>query len=61
MENSEDKVSNLKTLLDMIDEEIPEIHFTVKKLVIMSLLEIFKDVLPSYEIKHTHQDGIKCE
>lgn len=61
LENSEEKVSNLRTLLDMIDEEVPEIHYTVKKLVLMSLLEIFKDILPSYEIKHIKQDGIKCK
>lgn len=59
LENAEEKVSNLKILLDMIDEEIPEIHYTVKKLVIMSLLEIFKDVLPSYEIKVIRQEGVK--
>lgn len=61
LESSEDKVTNLRTLLDMVDEEVPEIHYTVKKLVIMSLLEIFKDVLPSYEIKHIQQDGVKCK
>lgn len=61
LENAEEKVSNLKILLDMIDEEIPEIHYTVKKLVIMSLLEIFKDILPSYEIKSIRQEGVKCK
>lgn len=61
LENSEEKVSNLRILLNMIDEDVPEIHYTIKKLVLMSLLEIFKDVLPSYEIKHIHQDGVKCE
>lgn len=59
LENSEEKISNLRTLLGMLDEDIPELHYTVKKLIIMSLLEIFKDVLPSYEIKNIRQEAVK--
>lgn len=61
LENPEEKVTNLRTLLAKLDEDIPEIHYTVKKLVIFSLMEIFKDILPSYEIKHVAQEGVKCK
>lgn len=61
LENPEEKVTNLRTLLNLLDEEIPEIHYSVKKLVIISLLEIFKDILPSYEIKSFSQEGVKCK
>lgn len=61
LENPEEKVTNLWTLLNILDEDIPEIHYTVKKLVLVSLFEIFKDILPSYEIKHISQEGVKCK
>lgn len=60
LENPEEKVTNLKTLLSILDEDIPEIYYTVRKLVIVSLLEIFKDILPAYEIKHINLEGVKC-
>lgn len=61
LENPEEKVANLKSLLDILEEKIPEIHYTVQKLVIISLLEIFKDILPSYEIKNISQEGVRCK
>lgn len=30
----------------------PELQITVKKLVTVSLMEVFKDLLPAYQIKH---------
>ncbi|KAJ8978208.1 hypothetical protein NQ317_014724 [Molorchus minor] len=56
LENPEEKVMNLKTLLNIMDEETPEVYVTVKKLVIVSLVEIFKDILPDYEIKDIKQE-----
>ena len=33
------------------DDGDPRLGFTVKKLVMLSMLEIFKDVIPSYRIR----------
>lgn len=60
LENPDEKVTNFRTLLKLMDEETPEIYFTTQKLVIVSLLEVFKDILPEYEIKNIINDGIKC-
>lgn len=59
LENPEEKIMNLKSLLDMLEEETSEIYYTIRKLVVVSLLEVFKDILPSYEIKSMKQEGIK--
>lgn len=61
LENPEEKVTNLRTLLKLMDDETPEVYFTVRKLVIVSLLEVFKDILPLYEIKNVLQDGVKVK
>lgn len=61
LENPEEKIMNLKTLLDIMDDETPEVYLTVRKLVIVSLTEVFKDILPSYEIKHVNNEGVKCK
>ncbi|KAF7271845.1 hypothetical protein GWI33_015322 [Rhynchophorus ferrugineus] len=61
LENPEEKIDNLKTLLKLMDEYIPEIYVSVRKLVIVSLLEVFKDILPLYEIKNVLLDGVKVK
>lgn len=62
LESPEDKVGNLKSVLNIMNEYIPEVHMTVKKLAAASLLEVFKDLLPSYQIKHNiNSDGVKCK
>lgn len=61
LENPEEKVANLKTLLTLMDDQTPEVYFTVRKLVIVSLLEIFKDILPDYEIKNVKPEGVKLK
>ncbi|XP_066263007.1 nucleolar complex protein 3 [Euwallacea similis] len=61
LENPEEKVTNLRTLLNLMDDETPEVFFTVRKLVIMSLLEVFKDILPDFEIKSINLDGVKLK
>lgn len=43
-----------------MDERKPEIYITVRKLAMVSLLEIFKDLLPSYNIIQISQEGVKC-
>nr|CAD7588236.1 unnamed protein product [Timema genevievae] len=54
-----EEVGNLKTLLDMLGEKNPEVWITVRKLAAVSLLEVFKDILPSYHIKEIAQPGVK--
>lgn len=59
LENPEIKSSNFKILLDFMDEKNPEIYITVRKLAMVSLLEVFKDLLPSYHILQLKQEGVK--
>nr|CAD7572076.1 unnamed protein product [Timema californicum] len=54
-----EEVGNLKTLLNMLGEKNPEVWITVRKLAAVSLLEVFKDILPSYHIKEIAQPGVK--
>ncbi|ERL92295.1 hypothetical protein D910_09612, partial [Dendroctonus ponderosae] len=61
LENPEEKVTNLRTLLTLMDDETPEVFFTVRKLVIVSLVEVFKDILPDYELKNVNPDGVKLK
>ncbi|XP_050510797.1 nucleolar complex protein 3 homolog isoform X3 [Diabrotica virgifera virgifera] len=61
LENPEEKVLNLRTLLSLMDEEAAQLYITVKKLITVSLLEVFKDILPSYEIKNLMPDGVKLK
>lgn len=61
LESPEDKVSNFRNLLNIIDEEIEGVYFTVRKLAVVSLLEVFKDILPSYQLKPQIVDGVKCK
>lgn len=43
-----------------MEESNPEIYITVKKLAMISLLEVFKDLLPSYQILQLKPEGVKC-
>ncbi|XP_025160939.1 nucleolar complex protein 3 homolog [Harpegnathos saltator] len=61
LENPELNISNFKMLLDFMDERNPEIYITVRKLAMVSLLEIFKDLLPSYNILQISQEGVKLK
>lgn len=45
----------------MLEEKTPEVHITVKKLAAVSLLEVFKDLLPAYQIKHQETTEVKCK
>ncbi|XP_015521317.1 nucleolar complex protein 3 homolog isoform X1 [Neodiprion lecontei] len=61
LENPELKAGNLKVLLSLMEEEHPEVYITVRKLAMVSLLEVFKDILPSYSIKQIPQDKVKLK
>lgn len=59
LENPELKFGNFKLLLDMMDERTSEVYITIRKLAMVSLLEVFKDLLPSYSILQISQEGVK--
>lgn len=59
LENPEIKVKNFTVLLDFMEENTPGIYITVKKLAAVSLLEVFKDILPSYHLYQLKQEGVK--
>ncbi|KAG8240441.1 hypothetical protein J437_LFUL003155 [Ladona fulva] len=61
LENPQEKIKNFKYLLEMMDEKNPEVQLTVKKLATVSILEVFKDILPGYQLKHFESDGVKLK
>ena len=60
LENPELKSANFKILLDLMNEMNPEVYITVRKLATVSLLEVFKDLLPSYNITQIQPEGVRC-
>lgn len=48
-------------LLEIMEKRDPELQITIKKLVTLTLLEVFKDLLPSYQLKLEQYDGVKCK
>lgn len=44
-----------------MEKRDPELQITVKKLVTLTLLEVFKDLLPGYQLKLEQYDGVKCK
>ena len=62
LEAPEDKIANFKYLFEMYDSCEPEVFLTVRKLLMTSILEVFKDILPSYPIlKHDAEKDQKCK
>jgi nucleolar complex protein 3 len=63
LEKPEEKIKNLNVLLRMLDERDKEgqLNFLpIRKLVMLSLVEIFKDILPEYRVGKVdleHQKG----
>lgn len=60
LETPENKSENFKALLELMEETDPEVYVTIRKLATVSLLEVFKDLLPSYHILQIQQEGVKC-
>ncbi|XP_068084656.1 nucleolar complex protein 3 isoform X2 [Anabrus simplex] len=60
LENPELKVNNLKVLLNMLEEK-SDVQLSVQKLAAASLLEVFKDILPGYQIKHHEASEVKLK
>ncbi|XP_012515121.1 PREDICTED: nucleolar complex protein 3 homolog [Propithecus coquereli] len=46
-----ESIKKLKELRSMLMEQDPDVAVTVRKLVIVSLMELFKDITPSYKIR----------
>ena len=61
LENPLEKTTNLMILLKMMEEKKPENYVTIQKLVSASLLEIFKDILPSYNIVVIENHDVKLK
>ncbi|KAK3095067.1 hypothetical protein FSP39_009879 [Pinctada imbricata] len=51
IENPQEGMRKLKELRLMLDEADQEVYLTVRKLVMVSLMEIFKDIVPGYRIR----------
>lgn len=44
-------MKKLKELRLMLHEEDPDVFITVRKLAMVSMMEIFKDIVPGYRIR----------
>ncbi|XP_044096072.1 nucleolar complex protein 3 homolog isoform X2 [Neovison vison] len=51
LSDPESNIKKLKELRSMLMEQDPDVAVTVRKLVVISLLELFKDITPSYKIR----------
>ncbi|XP_071168260.1 nucleolar complex protein 3 homolog isoform X1 [Mytilus edulis] len=51
IENPEENMKKLRELRLMLEECESDAYITVKKLVMLSLMEIFKDIIPGYRIR----------
>ncbi|KYN27150.1 Nucleolar complex protein 3 like protein [Trachymyrmex cornetzi] len=61
LENPELKSENFNVLLRMMDKQTSEVYITIRKLAMVSLLEVFKDLLPSYSVQEIAQEGVKLK
>ncbi|XP_045147190.1 nucleolar complex protein 3 homolog isoform X2 [Echinops telfairi] len=51
LSDPESNIKKLKELRSMLVEQDPDVAVTVRKLVVISLMELFKDITPSYKIR----------
>ncbi|XP_069756673.1 nucleolar complex protein 3 homolog [Narcine bancroftii] len=52
----DNNIKKLKELRSMLMEKDPHVAITVRKLVMVSLMEVFKDITPSYRIRPLTED-----
>lgn len=45
------QIKKLKELRAMVMEQDPDVAVTIRKLAVVSLMELFKDITPSYKIR----------
>ncbi|XP_048745661.2 nucleolar complex protein 3 homolog [Ostrea edulis] len=51
IENPEENIKKLKELRSYLTESDPDVFLTVRKLAMVSLMEVFKDIIPGYRIR----------
>lgn len=51
IENPEENMKKLREIRLMLHESDPDVFITVRKLAMLSLMEIFKDIIPGYRIR----------
>ncbi|XP_076438020.1 nucleolar complex protein 3 homolog [Babylonia areolata] len=51
IENPEENISKMKELRKLLGEKDPDVCLTVRKLVMVSMCEIFKDIIPGYRLR----------
>ncbi|XP_044738304.1 nucleolar complex protein 3 homolog [Chrysoperla carnea] len=61
LEDPEGKINNTRLLFNLMDEATPEVYLFTKKLIAVSLLEVFKDLLPSYAIREQDTKEVKLK
>ncbi|CAH1399034.1 unnamed protein product [Nezara viridula] len=59
LEDPQHKIMNIARLLELYDEWHPELQVTLRKLVLVSLAEVLKDIIPSYQIKHQENPDVR--
>lgn len=61
LESPEEKILNFSKLLKFLDEDTLGADVTIKKITIVAILEVFKDILPSYSIKHQDNKEVRLK
>ncbi|XP_045592901.1 nucleolar complex protein 3 homolog [Procambarus clarkii] len=62
IEEPEERLSGLSSLVHFMDESDPDVAITVKKYAALSLLEVFNNIIPSYSIQtHNLEEKLKKE
>lgn len=56
IENPESNMKKLRELRVMLEESDPDVYLSVRKLVMVSLKEVFKDIVPGYRIRMPTQE-----
>ena len=64
LEKPEEKMKSLNNMIDLITERTKEgvVNFlSVRKLAMISIVEVFKDIIPEYRVGIVDTEGQKCE
>lgn len=61
LEDPQLKIKNISLLLDLMKNCQPELQLTVRKLIMVSLTEVFKDIVPGYQIKHQDDPAVRLK
>ncbi|KAB0794961.1 hypothetical protein PPYR_01175 [Photinus pyralis] len=61
LEDPNEKIDNLRILVKMLERDEVNDSLIIKKMVIMSLVEVFKDLLPSYRFKEDLDKSVKLK